>query len=304
MPKLQEKSPLVGWLLDAGLDDMTRHIKQMTGTPEDIEALRAALANERALPADRQRVSRIKPLAAKLSSYEPKPDPYAQSPGWVELLAAKKSLDVYRGIIALHETQFLAITLEPRVKMGLHFLRAHTVFAIPESANSRGGRKPNNRLTRESVSETGGFSGWLKREVPWIKEATAYKYMNALKGLALDHTASEEDVAEALAQHRRVGPLNLKILRDMAAELVAPQLPPPTPDHQLEFEFLRGEMHEFAVQAKNILALADQLKAIPQMHQAACARAYGMLRDLTGTDWAPSDIPDHLCEIDPDTIDL
>ena len=324
MSENHERPPLLGWLLNAGLDDMTRCLQQMTGTPDDIEALRAALAKERSLPDDRQRVTRIKPLAAKLCSYEP-PDPYAQSPRWVELLDAKKSLDQFRGIIAHHETQFLAITLEPRVMIGLHCLKAYTIFAIPDPSKrgAKKGKKSSSRREelsktegfsgwqgkksssrREELSKTEGFSGWLKREVPWLKEATGYKYMNAIKGLALDHTATEADVSEALAQHRRVGPLNLKILCDMAVERVIPKLPPPAPNHQLEFEFLRGEMHEFAVQAKNILALSEQLKAIPQMHKAACARAYGMLRDLSGTDWAPSDIPDILCEIDPDTIEL
>ena len=231
------------------------------------------------------------------------PSPYALTLRTSVLLEAKKSLDGLREIVIGHETAFLATTLEPRCLMGLQCLRAYEVFAITEP-KERGSMKGTKKLlTREELSD-GGFSGWLKRETPWMKETTAYKYMNAVKGLGLSHSSTDEDVAEALAQHRRVGQVTHKMLCDAAAEIVKPQLPPAKPDHQLEFEFLRGELHAFAVQSNNILAIADQLKGIPQMHKAACARAYSMLRDLTGTDWQPSDIPDLLCEIDPDTIDL
>lgn len=233
-----------------------------------------------------------------------KADGYAPTPRTVVLLEAKKALEKNRAILTGQIIEFEKQTLPYKLCLGLHCLKAFMVFMIPDKSNQGQGRKPNNRLTRESISDPEGYVGWLKREIPWLKEPVSYKYMNALKGLGLDHEADEDDVFEAIGQNLRVGPCNLKMLCDAAAELVRPPLPPPTPDHQLEFNFLKENMHEFAVQAGNILAIADRLKTIPAMHKAACARVYGMLRDLTGTDWQPSDTPDALCEIDPDTIDL
>ena len=230
-------------------------------------------------------------------------DPYAASPRWVDLLAAKTALDSLRQVVAGHEDAFMAVTLLPRVKMGLYCLRAHMVFTIPDNSNHRQGRKSNNRVTRDAIVRPDSYEAWLSRAIPWMKKPTSYKYMNALKGLGLDHTASEADVEEALAKNLRVGTVNLKMLCDAAVDGPKPQQPESGPV-QTEFDFLRDNLHEFATQAANILAIADQLKAIPQMHKAACARVYGMLRDLTGTDWQPSDTPDALHEIDPDTIDL
>ena len=190
-----ERSPLVGWLINAGLEDMTGRLKQMTGTPEDLDALRQAIACEEARMPQHQRSTRLKPLQAKLKSYEATANPYALKPRTAALVDARKSLDGLRQVIAGHEDAFMATTLLPRVQMGLHCLRAHMVFAIPDTKNSRGGRKPNNRVTRDAVSAPEGYEGWLSREVPWLKKATSYKYMNALKGLGLDHTHTEEDLS-------------------------------------------------------------------------------------------------------------
>lgn len=233
-----------------------------------------------------------------------KDDPYAATPLTQVLLEARKSLEKNRAIITSQISEFERITLPYKLCLGLHCLKAYMVFVIPDDQNSRGGRKSNNRVTRDTVSTPEGFEGWAEREIPWLKRPVAYKYMNAIKGLGLDHQADEEAVFEAVRQNLRIGPCTLKMLTDAAAELVRPQLPAPKPEHQLEFDFLKENLHEFAIQSGNILAIADRLRTIPAMHKAACARVYGMLRDLTGTDWQPSDTPDSLCEIDPDTIDL
>jgi len=299
----QERSPLVGWLINAGLDDMTGRIKQMTGSPEDIDALRQAITAEEARMPQHQRSTRLKPLRAKLKSYEGKADPYALKPRTAVLLDARKALDGLRQVIAGHEDAFMAATLPSRLKMGLHCLRAHMVWVLPDPSNRGQGRKVLTIKSRRDVISPEGFEGWLTSEVTWLKKPTAYKYMNALKGLGLDHTSSEADVDKALAKQLAGGPCNLKMLCDAAVDGVKPQLPGDGAV-QTEFDFLKDNLHDFATQAANILSIADQLKAIPQMHKAACARVYGMLRELTGTDWQPSDTPDALCEIDPDTIDL
>lgn len=235
-------------------------------------------------------------------------DPYVPTPRTSVLLEARKSLEKNRAILTAQITEFERQTLPYKLCLGLHCLKAYMVFVIPEpgarNASGKNQHSQRGHVTRDTASPPEGFEGWAEREIPWLKRPVAYKYMNALKGLGLDHQADEEAVFEAIRQNLRIGPCTLKMLCDAAAELVRPQLPAPKPEHQLEFDFLKENLHEFAVQSGNILAIADRLKTIPAMHKAACARVYGMLRDLTGTDWQPSDTPDSLCEIDPDTIDL
>jgi len=232
------------------------------------------------------------------------PEPYAPTPRASVLLNAKIALDQLRGGVAAREAEFLAATLEPRLLMGLHCLRAYMVWVIPDP-KERGAMKCQKKpVTRDELSSPEGFEGWLAREVPWMKKPTAYKYMTALKGLGLDDTATEDAVSEALERSLSRGPVNLKLLCDAAAEVVTPPAPPQKTEYQAEFEFLRGELHEYAVQSRNILAIADQLKGIPDMHKAACSRAYLTLAALTGSDWQPSDTPDALGDMDPDKMEL
>ena len=67
MPKTPPLPESASWLVNAGADDMSRRLKAMTGTPEDIAALEAAIAHEEAKPKLSRRSSRLKPIQAKLS---------------------------------------------------------------------------------------------------------------------------------------------------------------------------------------------------------------------------------------------
>ena len=69
-------------------------------------------------------------------------------------------------------------------------------------------------------------------------------------------------------------------------------------------EFVRANLSAFRQEANNVIAMVDRLRAIPDAHRAACARAYTLLRELTGSDWSPSATPDHLASIDPDTLTI
>jgi len=67
---IPSNTPLTGaasWLINAGSDDMQRILAGMTGTPEDIAALRAAIDSETARPTPR--VTRLKPIQAKLQKF-------------------------------------------------------------------------------------------------------------------------------------------------------------------------------------------------------------------------------------------
>lgn len=57
------------WLINAGADDTLRGLNAMTGTPEDIAVLNAAIAEEKSKPVLSQRKSRLKPMEAKLRKF-------------------------------------------------------------------------------------------------------------------------------------------------------------------------------------------------------------------------------------------
>ncbi len=58
------------WLINAGADDTQRRLAAMTGTADDIAMLTAAIATELAKPKLAQRVSRLKPMEAKLRKFQ------------------------------------------------------------------------------------------------------------------------------------------------------------------------------------------------------------------------------------------
>jgi hypothetical protein len=310
------------WLINAGAEDTKHSLSQMTGSEDDMSMLRAAIAQEKSKQAPRP--SRLKPMEAKLRKFSEaarhdllatknaKPESTGPTesitavivPAPVAILGdASKALEKLRLVIGKHEESFHAQTLGPRLQIGLAALKAYQVFVIPDHAK-RGALKGKKKLlTREELPE-GGFKGWLATEAPWLKEPTAYKYMTAVRGLALDHTATEKQVAAALKLERRKGPVTLKSLCDAAVEAVGPPPPPPENLQQSEFQFLCEGIKDFREHAEQLLALKDQLQANPEMHRVVCARAYDVLFQLTGTNWAPSNEPDALALVDPDSITL
>ena len=219
------------------------------------------------------------------------------------LATAKTALESLRGAIITQEDAFHTATLPNRLKMGLHCLKAYVIFTLKNPDKRGQGRKQKNQLTRELISPQ-GFKGWLESECSWLKEPTAYKYMTALKGLGLSESATEEDVDDAVRQTLRVGPTSLKALCDAAVDAVAPPAPVPPNIQQSEFDFLCSGLKDFREEAERIIALKGQLQTNPEMLRVACARAYSILFELTGTNWAPCDEPDELASVDPDSITL
>jgi hypothetical protein len=220
------------------------------------------------------------------------------------LLDASKSLEKLRKIVVGHEEKFNAATLGPRLQIGLQCLKAHHAFAIPADKNKRGGRPSKNPVTRDAVSPE-GFEGWLASQAQWLKKPTAYKYMTAVRGLALDHEATEKQVAAALKLKLRKGPVTIKSLCDEALEAFGPD---DTGDNsgnqQTEFEFLKSSCSAFRKEVDALVALKSELDAYPDFKRVATARLYSALHDLTGTHWKPSDEPDALASVDPDAISI
>lgn len=220
------------------------------------------------------------------------------------LADASKALEKLRTVIVKHEESFHAQTLGPRLQIGLQCLKAHQIFSIPDPKKS-GAMKGKKALTRERLS-IGSFKDWLTTEAQWLKEPTAYKYMTAVRGLGLDHDATEKQVAAALKLLLRKGPVSIKSLCDSAVDAIGPDSEQNQNNtlQQTEFEFLRKGLVDFRTQADALLALKSQLHENPDMERVASARVYSLLHELTGTHWKPSDEPDELASVDPDAITL
>ncbi len=273
---------------------------------EDALTLEVRTAPQRrsviqALKQSIKKLGPAKPSAEPAAAIIPAADPKAV------LAASRSALEKHREIIIGHEDKFAAISLGPRLQMGLAALQAYQVFLIPEPGKkNKAGKNQHSKsghVTRDMASPQ-GFEGWIDSECPWFKRVTAYKYMTAVRGLGLDHRATEKQVAGALKLRLRKGPVTLKSLCDAAVEALGPPAPPEKTLQQTEFQFLVDGLKDFREEAERILALKDQLMANPEMHKVACARAYDILTQLTGTNWTPSDEPDELASIDPDSITL
>lgn len=308
------------WLINAGQDDTQRLLADMTGTPDDIRILQAAIAAESASATPRS--SRLKPMEAKLRKFSAaatantlaiirdRQSGLVAAPAETEVVPPAKALlsdaasalEKLRGVIVKHEDKFASATLGPRLQMGLQCLRAYQVFVIPDP-KKRGAMKGKKLLTREELYD-GGFKGWLSAEAEWLKEPTAYKYMTAVRGLGLDHTATEKQVAAALKLLIRKGPVTITSLCAAALEAIGPPAPPPPNLQQSEFEFLKQGLTSFRAETEHLLNMKDKLKENPDFHRAATARLYAALVELTGTNWAPSDEPDDLANVDPDAISI
>lgn len=229
------------------------------------------------------------------------------------LASAKSALEKHRDAIIRHEESFAASTLGNRLSIGLACLKAHVVFVQTDPGKkNKSGRNQHSKgghVTRDVASET-SFEGWLADEAPWLKKPTAYKYMTALRGLGLDEKATDDQVEATLdtIRHSNVevglAQPTLASLIASAAEPVKALPAPPTPPEQQEFAFMRERLKSFREETEHLLSLKDQLLANPDLHKAACARAYAALAELTGTQWAPSEEPDELSSIDPDFIEL
>jgi hypothetical protein len=218
-----------------------------------------------------------------------------------DLTTIQSALENLRESIATHEQSFLQNTLASRLKIGLHCLKAHAIFAMPQG----GDRKSKSRVTL--ISQT--YDSWLREEIPWLKKPVSYKYMTALRGLELDAQHNEQHVdaaLEALRIHQIGQNLPAPSLKSLADAAVL-DLPQPAASHgsgQSEFQFVLDGLRDYRLQSEHILSLKSQLQENPAMFKAACARAYSVLSELTGTQWAPSDMPDELASVDPDNLSL
>jgi hypothetical protein len=217
------------------------------------------------------------------------------------LQAARKDLEKHSAAIKHHIESFDKLTLANKLGLGLAALKAHMVFAVVDPAKRGQGRKGENQLTRELIS--GGFKGWLDSIGADLKEPVAYKYMTAVRGLGLDHTAADRQIAAELKRRERAGEaVTLAGLIAAATERLAPPAEPPAPAHQLTFDDYVATLKQLREDAEQAI---EQSKDMPEpLRKQLVARFYASLHALTGTHWQPSDDPHELGTIDPDTITL
>jgi hypothetical protein len=277
------------------------------------EIFQTALTREvRSKPQRRAIIQALKNALKKLPEETPETPPSKRAkpitteviaPKEGVLLDASKALEKLRKVVVAHEEKFAAATLGPRLQIGLQCLKAYQVFVITDQAKKGQGRKPKNQVTRDVISP-GGFEGWLATECQWLKKPTAYKYMTAVRGLALDHDATEKQVAAALKLKLRKGPVTIKALCDLALDPLGPEAPNGNDSQQNEFEFLKKACGALREEVDALVAIKAQLDAHPDFKRVATARLYGALYELTGTHWKPSDEPDSLADIDPDAIKI
>jgi hypothetical protein len=299
------------WLVNAGIDDMQSRLASMTGTPQDLADLRAAIIHEKAQPAPR--VSRLKPMETKLRKLSDSitaasekilltkngAPTHAITPP--PLAAAAEALTRLECERLDHERKHQLALIPIQCKQGLHCLKAHAEFAH----NPGKGGRPKKPSRREGLSKPHSFGEWLTNSAPFLKEPTAYKYMSAVRGLGLDENATEEQVETAVAAKiAAFERISLKALIDSAVDPAKPVDPAPKNLEQAEFDFLRQSLSHFREESETLCRLKPQLDAYPDFKRAATARIYSMLYELTGTHWQPSDEPDALAAINPDTIDL
>jgi len=197
--------------------------------------------------------------------------------------------------------------LPDQLKIGLHALKAHYVFAHnPGKGGNKTGKNQHSKAGTVHVDGSSqGFEGWLAANHPKLKKPTAYRWMTALKGLGLNESATDKDVDAALHKLAKQLPApSLKSLCAAALDAIGPPAEEPKKIEQAEFDFLRQNLSAFRQESENLSMLKDKLAAYPDFQRAATARVYGLLFDLTGTHWAPSDEPDALANVDPDSFTL
>lgn len=183
-------------------------------------------------------------------------------------------------------------TLADRLWIGVLCLAAQEHHAMDATTRAaKGGRAKAALSRRDKAGEISpdqvhpqGFAAWRAGALPWLPQPTAYKYMDAARGAGLLPTSTEAEtrqlVAGLLARHDQ---LSLAVLVAQGRALLPPPKEEPENWQQLTFDSLLG----FRAQCESIISHAPHMTE--DQHSIACARAYRVLRELTGSPWAPAD---------------
>lgn len=98
------------------------------------------------------------------------------------------------------------------LRIGLQCLKAQALFGLTDPGKRGQGRKPKEIMSEadmisghppEEPSQPASFSDWIGTEAVAISRPNAYNYMKAVKGLDLDHEATDKQLDKALAAARK-----------------------------------------------------------------------------------------------------
>jgi hypothetical protein len=241
------------WLVNAGADDMKRSLDTMTGTEKDITILLAAIEAEKSQPKLSQRVSRLKPMEAKLAKFQREAsslstlNPQQATSSEVEIVTASQvdaaeltglaeAISRSREIIQKHEQACHETTLEHYLDAGQQLARAQEIFTLSHSAaGALKGKGKESLSTVDKLPETSpeilairGFSAWLADALPDLKRPTAIRYATAYRSLGLPLTAKPAEIRAKLKTLRhQAGKDNLPMPTLAALVKAAPKPPKP-----------------------------------------------------------------------------
>ena len=306
------------WIIHTSIEDGRNTLRTLMATPENprlLPILEACLEDEKAMKnggrvvmldllrkgiAKARAVAGAKKLglpgeAVALVVSETASETEVLSPLQAHAETLNSSLDEIK---KTHDAamEFLRVKSTPHcLRAGLACLKAHAEFAASEPGKRGQGRKGKQiNSRRELISGFTDFKDWLTQSAPRLKEATAYKYMAAARGLGLDAKSGLDAVDSALARFAHVPSLSELVSLGGGGE--APKQIEAGGQMRLDlvFEGMKG----FRESAERLVMLKDQMDA--RRYKVAVARVYATLKELTGCAWKPADRADD----DPDDIDL
>lgn len=182
-------------------------------------------------------------------------------------------------------------TLADRVWLGCLCLQGKEHHSLPVNARGQGRKKITSTRRSDSaptalVINPQGFLAWIALAVPGIAQPTAYKYMDAAKGIGLDAWSTEAEVRALVAQRlaefdQREQRLTLGMLATQGKE--APDIDKSKgPDHD--------GIKTDAIQT--LFAFMDDVVSVkdaftPVERDTVINRVAEILHRLTGKEWSP-----------------
>lgn len=227
------------------------------------------------------------------------------------LTSTAKEINSGLDAIERHHEVFRRASLPSALEIGLQCLKAHQVFAMDtKSRASKAGKGNATTSRREEVTVPnpksnkipGSYTEWLARDCPRLKEAVSYKYMKAVGGLQLDHTANPKAILPAIAAWEKDHPgtpITLAALIAASTLLIDNK----TPElQQSEFEFFKDCSSDARRALEAIINIKDRLPE--DFKRALSAQFYTALWEITGTHWCPTDEAPDIASIDPSAITI
>lgn len=217
-----------------------------------------------------------------------------QSSALPPLATVVSSIAEVQDQLAAADLQHARNTLADRVWLGCLCLQGKEHHSLPVNARGQGRKKITSTRRTDSeptalVINPQGFLAWLGLAVPGVAQPTAYKYMDAAKGLGLDAWSTEKEVRKLVAQRlaefdQREQRLTLAMLAAQGKEIAEPgsdQGPGKKTLDQIKTETVQS-LFTFM---DEVVSVKDALT--PVEADAVINRLGEILHRLTGKEWSP-----------------